>query len=102
MQFLLSIEETARNRILHQGIAMLLEICDLFAAEGHGHLLFLLQGLAFIDEPVILSTNLIVSHKGIDALADGLHSGLLKDCLAEFLGFLQDRRLFKGALHMSI
>ena len=99
VQFFLGVEETVRNRVSHQLVAMLLEIGDFFAAERQGHLLLLLQSLALVDQAVILSSGLVVPHERIDALADGLHRGLVEDGLAEFLGFLQDRRLVNGALH---
>src|SRR5260370_33156305 len=99
VQFLLRVQESARHRVLHQRIAMLLEVRNLLARQGQGHLLLLLQRLAFGHEPVVMCAGLFVPQQGIDPLADRAHGGLLQNRLAELSWLLQDRRLFNRRLH---
>ena len=94
MQLVLRIEKSARHRIVHERLAMLLEIGHLFAGQRQGHLLLLLQRLAFVHELVILGARLLVTHKCIDPLANRLHVRLVEDCLTKLFGLLDHRALF--------
>jgi hypothetical protein len=99
LQFFLGIEEAASDGVIEQLLAMLFEIRDFLAAERHGGLLLLLERLAFAHEAVILGAGFFVADKGIDALADRAHVGLVQDGLAKFLGLPQHCGLFDGCLH---
>ena len=99
MQFFLGIQKTARDRVLQQRLPVLLEIGDLFTGHGRGLLLFLLQNLPFVDQPVILVAGLFIRHERVDPPANGLHIRLLEDGLAELPGFLDHRLFFGRGLH---
>lgn len=81
---------------------MLLEIRDLLPGQRHGGLLFLLQGLTFAHQTVVLGPGFFIADEGVDALADRLHVGLLQNDLAKFLGFAEDWSFFNHCFHKFI
>lgn len=94
VQLLLRIQEFARHGILQQRVAVLLKVRDLFAGEGRGRLLFLLQRLALRDQAIVLRPGRLIRHKSVDALAEGFHARLIQNRLAEFPGFPGYRGFF--------
>ncbi len=100
MQLLLRIQKPARNWIGHQRVSVLFEIGNLFAAQLLRHLLFLLERLTFIDQAFVLVFGALIAHERVDALADRAHVRLVENSLAEFAGFLQNRRLFGNTWHI--
>jgi hypothetical protein len=99
VQFLLSIEEVASDRIVENSFALLFEILDFLLAQRRRHLLLLLKRLTLRDEVFVLTARLFVSHKRVNPLANGSHIGLVQDRLAQFLRFLEDRSFFGQCLH---
>jgi hypothetical protein len=99
MQLLLGVEEVAGDGIVEDSFALFFEIVNFFATERRRHLLLLLKRLAFGDEIFVLRARLFVSHECINPLANGLHSGLVQDCLAQFPGFLENGSFFNRCLH---
>lgn len=99
VQFLLGIKEIASDRIIENSFALLFEIVDFLPAEWRGDLLLFLKRLTLGYEIFILRSRLFVSHKRINPFANGLHIGLVQDCLAQFFGFLEDGRFFGQCLH---
>src|SRR2546421_10361013 len=81
---------------------MLLKISDFLGGHRHGHLLLLLERLAFGHQAVVLAARLFIRHEGVDALTNGLHIGLLNNRLAELFGLLHHRSFFNHRLHNSI
>jgi len=71
VQFLLRIEETARNGIGQQRVALFLEIGDFRAVQRQGVLLFFLQRLAFGDQAFVLAARGSIGQKRINPLAGG-------------------------------
>src|SRR5260370_722918 len=86
MEFFLGVHKVPSHWIVHERIAVLLEISDLFAGQCDGHLLLLLQSLTLVNQIIVFGPRCFVPHKRIDALADGLHIRLVQDGLAEFSG----------------
>jgi hypothetical protein len=105
LQFLhvfLRVEKSARDGIVHEGIAQLLEILDFRAVQGLAGLLLLLKRLAFGDEDVILAAGFVVGFERGDALAHGSDIGLVQNGLAEFTGLLDDDIFFSLSLHNNL
>jgi hypothetical protein len=99
MQLFLRIEKSTGHRVLHEGVAMLLELGDFFPGQRERHLLFLLECLTFLNQLIVMRPGFLVPHKSVDALANGLHRGLLENDLAELTGLLHYGRFFNGRLH---
>ena len=69
MEFLLGVEEVARDGIVQQRVAVLFERGDFLAAQGQGALLFFLERLAFGHQAFILSARFFIRGKAFNALA---------------------------------
>src|SRR5260370_3999851 len=102
LHVLLRIKKAARDGIVHEAIAQLLEILDLRAIQGLTGLLLLLERLAFGDEDVILAAGFVVGLDRGDALAHGADIRLVENGLAEFAGLLDDDVFFGLSLHNSL
>lgn len=102
LHVLLRIQKAARDGVVHEGIAQLLEILDFRAVQSLAGLLLLLERLAFGDEDVILAAGLVVGFERGDALAHGADIGLVENGLAEFAGLLDDDVFFSLSLHNSL
>jgi len=99
VKLFLSVHEPSSDRVLEQGIPVLFEIGDFLAGQGEGVLLFLLERLSLVNEALVIGTGLVVTHKGVDALADRLHRRLVEDGLAEFARLLHHGAVGDGHFH---
>src|SRR5258706_5893966 len=102
LHVLLRIQKAARDGIVHEGIAHLLEILYFRAVQGLTGLLLLLERLALGDEDVILAAGFVVGLERGDALAHGADIGLVENGLAEFAGLLGNDVFFGLGLHNSL
>ena len=96
LEFLLGVEETATDGVIHKAIPQSFEFRDLRVFQGFAVVLLLLQGLALEHQGVVLGADGRVGEKGVDLAAQGLDVRLVKDGLAQFLGLLNDDGLFNA------
>ena len=99
MKLLAGIKKIAGHGIIHQRVAMLLEIGDLRIFKLASLRLLFVKSLALVHDGFVLAASVAVSHKRVDMLTDGIHSGLVNDGLAQRLRLLQNRVLFNLSRH---
>ena len=70
VKFLLRIEETARNGIGQQRVALFFKIGDFRAVQRQGVLLFFLKHLALGDQAFVLAARCVIGQKSINPVLD--------------------------------
>jgi hypothetical protein len=99
---LLRIEKTARDGVIYEDVAMLVEIIDLAIFQRGAHLLLLLQHFALFHDGLILRLRVFVAHELVDLLAHGLKFRLGNNRFTELAGLLNDGGFFSGSSHNQL
>jgi hypothetical protein len=99
LHFLLRIQETARNRVFQERLAMLFKIIYFRIGQLQPRVAFLMKHVPFGDQRVVLPAGGVIRQKGFYFLAQGLHFGPVKNGPAKFLCLLDHNCVFGLSLH---
>lgn len=100
LHLLLGIEESARDRIIHELFTLPFEFRNLFVGKFEPLLLFMTEVFPPLAQQLILQLDFVVRHKTIDLLSNRPKLRLLGNGLAKLNGFLNDDALFGSGLHI--
>lgn len=96
VHFLARFQKSLGHRIIHEQVALVLEIQNLVIIQGHAHLLFVLKRFALFHDELILRLRSLIIHEVVDSIPNLLELRLFRECLAKFPRLLKHRRLSRG------